>query len=441
MRRSGRRGSAGPAARAARKGQTMPHIETVIIGGGQAGLAMSRSLAEHGIEHIILERGQVGERWRSERWDSLRLLTPRWLSRLSGWEDDASDPDGFMDRHEVIEYLERFAESCRAPVHAGVTVNSVREHDVGYCVRTNRGTWTARNVVIATGESQLPLVPAFSRDLSTSVHQVVPTEYRNPEELPDGGVLVVGASATGIQLADEIHASGRDVTLAVGRHTRLPRSYRGRDTLAWFHTMGVLDERARAVRNLEASRNQPSMQLTGSSDRRTLDLHVLQESGVRLVGRLRGAQDTCAWFEDDLVETIAAAEFKLARLRMRIDRYIRDRGLTSQVGASQPFEPVPLPASPTTLDLRRSGIRTVFWATGFRRSYPWLHVPVLDGRGEVVHTEGITPAPGLYVLGLNFLRRRSSSFLVGVGSDAAELALHMKAIRHRRRATARPAVA
>jgi putative flavoprotein involved in K+ transport len=414
----------------------MHSIETVIIGGGQAGLAMSRALTDRGIEHVVLERGEVGERWRNQRWDSLRLLTPRWLSRLSGWTDDQESPHGFMSRLDVISYLERYADAFQAPVSSGVTVLGVEGHETGFRVRTDHGSWDASNVVIATGESQDAWVPDLAQDLSGRIHQVVPTGYRNPGQLPEGGVLVVGASATGIQLAAEIHASGRPVTLSVARHTRLPRTYRGRDILEWFHRMGVLDERTHEVRNLEASRAQPSMQLIGSTDHRTLDLGVLQRQGIRLVGKTESACGHTMRFADDLVESMASAELKLASLLMRIDRHIRDEGMAGEVGARDPFIPVPLPSAPTSLDLRDRGIRTVLWATGFRRSYPWLRVPVLDARGEIMHTGGVTAVPGLYVLGLNFLRRRSSSFIAGVSKDAEELSEHMLAARSRSQAFA-----
>lgn len=442
-RRAGRADAFRPAAAAVAaleingKQHTMPHIDTVIIGGGQAGLAMSRSLTERGIEHVVFERGRVGERWRNERWPSLRLLTPRWLSRLSGWSPDEADPDGFMARDEVIEYLDRYAAAFATPVMEQTEVQSVDRHEGGYRVVANDAVWKAANVIIATGESQHPLVPDFAHEVAADVHQVTPDRYRSPDRLPEGGVLVVGASATGIQLAAEIHASGRPVTLAVGRHTRLPRTYRGRDILAWFHSMGILDERASDVANLDASRNQPSMQLTGSSDHRTLDLGVLQAEGIRLVGRAGAAREHALHFEDDLVESIAAAEVKLAGLRRRIDRFIEESGLTAEAGPEEPFDPVPLPDAPETIDLRAAGIRTIVWATGFRRSYPWLRVPVLGSDGELRHTEGITDSPGLYVLGLNFLRRRSSSFLAGVGLDAEELVAHIVRRRERRASSRR----
>lgn len=420
-------------------------MDTVVIGGGQAGLAMSRALSDAGVEHVVLERGRVGERWRSERWDSLTLLTPRWLSRLDGWEGpgggagpagepgarDAADPHGFMDRRELVGYLDAFARHHGVPLRTGVSVLSVTRRDDGrYRVETTGGSWLADRVVVATGQSQGAHVPAMAGALDQGIHQVVPTGYRRPGELPPGGVLVVGASATGIQLAQEIHASGRPVTLAVGRHTRLPRRYRGRDILAWLHGMGILGERTDRVKDLSASRDQPSMQLVGTPDHRTLDLPAVAAMGVRLVGRVEVVHGRGVGLADDLVETVAAADFKLAGLRLRIDRHVREAGLEGEVPPPDPFVPAPLPEAPVSLDLRGEGIATVLWATGFVRSYPWLRVPVLDPRGEIRHRGGITPARGLYVLGLNFLRRRSSSFLAGVGDDARELAEHILAERN-----------
>lgn len=408
----------------------MRHIDTVIIGGGQAGLAMSRCLTDRGVEHVVLERGRVGERWRSERWDSLHLLTPRWQSRLPGFSYDGPDPDGYMSRIEVIDYLDRYSRSFPAPLLTGVTVTSVEVHPLGYMVTTDAESWTAEHVVIATGECDTPFVPDAAAGLAPAVEQLVPTRYRNPAQLSDEGVLVVGASSTGIQLALEIHESGRPVTLSVGRHTRLPRSYRGKDILWWFDRMEIFSERARDVQNLAASRGQPSMQLVGSSDRHSLDLGVLRDAGVRIVGRAAGIEGHRVTLADDLLETTVAADAKLGRLRLRIDEHIRQQGLAGTVGEPEPFQPMRLPDGATSLDLRAERIGTVLWATGFRRTYPWLKVPVLDDRGEIRHDEGITPARGLYVLGLQFLRRRNSSFIDGVGRDAEDLANHL--CEHRR---------
>ena len=411
----------------------MKRTDTLIIGGGQAGLAMSRCLSDRSVDHVVLERGRVGERWRSERWDSLRLLTPNWQSRLPGFRYDGPDPDGYMTMPEVIDFLERYRRSFDAPVEEGTDVLSVSRQDLGYRVVTDRGIWEAPTVVIATGQCDVPLVPDFASRLSPDVVQIVPSKYRNPGQLPEGGVLVVGAAASGIQLAEEIQLSGRPVTIAVGRHTRLPRLYRGRDILWWFDQMGIFDETPDRVHDRERSRSQPSLQLVGRPDRSSLDLITLQDEGVRLAGKVVGAEGDQVFFADDLVAYTARADVKLARLLKRIDAYVESHGLDSEVGPKEPFIPFFWPApGPEVIDLRAQGIRTVLWATGFRRRYPWLTVPVLDARGEIRHEGGITPARGLYVLGLQFLRRRNSNFIDGVGGDAMELASHIEGVLGKR---------
>jgi putative flavoprotein involved in K+ transport len=408
------------------KESMVDRTDTLIIGGGQAGLAMSRCLSDRAIDHIVLERGRVGERWRSERWDTLRLLTPNWQSRLPGWSYQGNDPDGYMTMPEVVGYLEDYARSFAAPVREGTNVLSIEPAGAGFAVATDQGTWWASKVVIATGYCDAPYVPDIAGELSENIFQLVPTQYRNPDQLPEGGALVVGASASGIQLADEIHRSGRQVTLAVGRHTRLPRLYRGKDILWWLDAMGIFDESIDEVFDPEISRHQPSLQLVGRPDHSSLDLPLLQNQGIRLVGRAIGANRDRVYFADDLVAYTAAADVKLAKLLVRIDDFVSDSGLTEEVGDAEPFVPFcwPEPA-PSYIDLRSSSITSVVWATGFRRSYPWLNVPVLDAEGEIRQNKGITPAPGLYLLGHQFLRRRKSAFIDGVGDDAFELAEHI----------------
>jgi len=415
----------------------MKRTSAIVIGGGQAGLAMSRCLGDHGVDHVVLERGRVAERWRSERWDSLRLLTPNWQTRLPGWGYRGADPDGYMTVTELVGFLEGYARSFAAPVEAETTVLAVEAGGRGYRVATDRGDWTAPNVVVATGHCGWPRVPTFGRELDGSILQLDPTTYRHPGQLADGGVLVVGASASGIQLADEIQRSGRPVTLAVGRHTRLPRLHRGRDIMWWLDTVGILDETVDDVLSVETSRGQPSLQLVGRPDHGSLDLAILRERGVRLVGRAVTARGNAVGFADDLAATTAAADFKLAQLLARIDGSITDTGLDRILPEAPPLVPVRPGPAPTALDLADEGIKTVVWATGFGRSYPWLKVPVLDRRGEIVHRGGITPAPGLYVLGLSLLRRRKSTYIDGVGSDACEIAEEIAA----RTAGSRPAAA
>jgi len=397
--------------------------DVIVIGAGQAGLAMSYCLTRRGVSHVVLERGHIAERWRSERWDSLRLLTPNWMSRLPGWSYCGPDPDGYMTTPEVVGYLGSYALSFAAPVETNTTVHALRRVAGSYRVETSRGAWCAKAIVIATGQCDVPLVPAMARSLPASTHQVVPSAYRNPDLLPEGGVLVVGASASGVQLAEEIHRSGRPVSIAVGRHTRLPRTYRGRDIMEWMERIGVLDETAEQARDLAQARTRPSLQLVGRPDRRSIDLGVLRQMGIRLLGRAIGVDGTVLHLADDLMQTTAAAQRTLERLLARIDPVADAEGAPSEdwpqvLGINA--------CTPKALDLQQERIGAVVWATGFRRDYTWLQIPgVLDPQGEIIHRGGIMPSPGLYVLGLRFLRRRRSNFLDGVGTDAEELAWHI----------------
>ncbi len=397
--------------------------DVLVLGAGQAGLAMSRCLARLEIGHVILERGRIAERWRSERWDSLRMLTPNWMSRLpGGWTYSGLDPDGFMTAPQVAAHLEVYAHSFGAPVVTGRAVRALRAVAGGFLAETTRGeAWHARAVVIATGHCDRPIVPAMARDLPGGIRQVTPPAYRRPGLLPRGGVLVVGASATGVQVAEEIHRSGRPVHLAVGRHMRLPRRYRGRDIMAWLERIGVLEDRAEAMRDLARARAQPSLQLVGRTDRPDLDLGTLQAMGVRLHGRATGMAGGAVRFADDLAATNADAQRRLEKLLARIDAAADAEGAPA---GSWPAA-LDLGPAPPRLHLAAAGIRTVFWATGYGRDYGWLRVPVLDTGGEILHQGGVTPVPGLYVLGLHFLRLRRSSLLDGVGADAEVLAAHI----------------
>jgi putative flavoprotein involved in K+ transport len=398
---------------------------TVIIGGGQAGLAMSYCLSELGIDHVVLERSEVADRWRTHGWDSLQLLTPNWMTRLPGYRYDGSDPDGFMRAPEVVSFLQRYAQVARAPIQTHTEVQHVDRHGEGFRVLTSRGMWRAASVVVATGYCDVSAVPSQHRLLRPSIDQLVPRDYRRPGQLAPGGVLVVGASATGVQLADEIQRSGRQVTLAVGQHTRLPRRYRGHDILWWLDRLGVLGQHASRVHNVETSRQQPSLQLVGRDDHATLDLNVLRGRGVRIVGRLLEAGRERLRFSEHLFATTAAADYKLAGVLQRIDAFIKELGIAAP--PQPPFDPCwpHLRDSQTIVNLRSDRIKTVIWATGYRRDYRWLRLPVFTALGEIIHWGGVTPLPGLYVLGLNFLRRRNSSFIDGVGADARELAAHL----------------
>ncbi|HEY6729038.1 MAG TPA: NAD(P)-binding domain-containing protein [Polyangiaceae bacterium] len=399
----------------------MRTLDTVIIGAGQAGLAMSRCLTERGISHVVLERGRVAQAWR-DRWDSLRLLTPNWQTRLPHFSYRGPSRDGFLHRSEIIDFFEQYRASFAAPVCEGAEVASVSaDAQSGFWVHTSVGAFAARHVVIATGHCMHPSLPAWASQLDPRLVQVTTSDYKSPAGLPPGGVLVVGASATGVQLSHELQLAGHAVTLAVGRHCRMPRSYRGRDIMEWLDSTGILHERLDQVRDIRASRRAPSLQLVGSDDHRNLDLGTLQDLGVRLCGRALGGSGSRIECDRDLGRAVSASEAKLARVLQRIDDHIAAAGLGSSVEPSRRLPRVRVPAGDAALDLAALGIRSVLWATGYRRSYPWLKLPILTSDGEIAHANGVTPFPGAYVLGLNFQRRRSSSYIDGVGDDARQL--------------------
>jgi putative flavoprotein involved in K+ transport len=402
---------------------------TLILGAGQAGLAISNRLTALGRDHLVIERGRVAERWRSEPWDSLRLLTPNWMTRLPGWTYQGPDPDGFMTAAEAAAFFEGYAASFDAPVLEQTTVQQVTSDGDGFVVTTSDGKFRSDNVVIATGWCDRPAIPVVARHLSRRIHQVVPARYRSPDDLPDGGVLVVGASATGVQLADELHAGGRDVTLAVGSHSRLPRRYRGMDIFWWLDLIGAFDKSIDDVSDAAAARREPSLQLVGRPDHRTLDLTTLQANGVRLVGRLSGLDGTQVTLATNLGAVLNAADRQTGRVLARIDAAVERLGLTAEVLDAEPIRSVTPTHPPDSIDLDAAGITTIVWATGHRRSYPWLQLPVLDRHGEIRQYRGVTPIPGAYVLGQRFQHYRNSNFIDGVGRDANYVAEHIRGPR------------
>jgi putative flavoprotein involved in K+ transport len=413
----------------------------VIIGAGHAGLAMSRRLTERSIDHVVLERGEVANSWKTERWDSLRLLTPNWQSRLPGFGYDGNDPDGFRSMPETVAFIERYAETISAPVRTRTKVTSVRRTDTGYSVATNQGEWHCRAVVLATGACNIADIPAVAEAVPPGIHTLTPTQYRNPGQLAEGGVLVVGASASGVQIADEIHRSGRPVTIAVGGHVRVPRVYRGRDITWWMDAAGVLDERYDEMDDINRARNVPSLQLAGYPDRRSVDLNSLTAIGVKLVGRLAMIRDGNALFSGSLRNQATLSDLKMNRLLDAIDEWSASSGLDDEVGRPQRFEPTQIPASPPlSMNLASGEIRTIIWATGFRPDYSWLEVPVLDRKRRVRHDGGVVAdAPGLYLMGMPFLRRRKSTLIDGASDDSLDLSAHLAAYLARPSAGHHPA--
>lgn len=399
-------------------------FDAVVIGAGHAGLAASHFLGRHSVDHVVLERGEVANSWRRERWDSLRLLTPNWLTRLPGHPYAGPDPDGYQTAAEVADHIEAFGAVSAAPVRTGTEVTSVARSGDGYVVATPAGPLATRTVVLASGACNLPTVPALAAGVPASVLQLTTHDYRSPDQLPDGGVLVVGASATGVQLAAELQRSGRPVTLSVGEHVRMPRTYRGRDVLWWMDATGLWDERHDQVDDLDRARRLPSPQLVGTPDRATLDLNALSDLGVSLVGRLAAVRDGQALFSGGLRNVFALADLKLQRLLDGYDAWAWGREL--DVDAPERPEPTRVPAtSRLRLDLASGEIRTVLWATGYRPDYSWLDVPVVDAKGRLRHDGGVLESPGLYALGLPVLRRRKSTFIHGIEDDAREVVDHL----------------
>jgi putative flavoprotein involved in K+ transport len=400
------------------------HTSVVVVGAGPGGLAMSHHLTGAGVDHVLLERGEVAHSWRTERWDSLRLLTPNWMTALPGAPYGGDDPDGYMTAAETVRALEAYRSSFDPPLHTGVEVEAVCRTGTDFEVRTTGGTWHCDAVVAATGGSSEPRIPGFAPELPPTVRQLTSLSYRRPAQIDDGGpVLVVGASASGVQIADELRRAGHDVTIAIGEHVRLPRSYRGCDIYGWLDRIGQLDERWDEVEDLQRARRHASVQVVGSDDGREVDLHSLQGLGVQLTGRLMAIRGTTALCSGGLGSLVANADLKEARLLRRIDEWVDEHDMADLVGPAVVPSPTVLTQVPTELDLRR--FSTVIWATGFRPTYPWLDPRALGRQGRVDHDGGVARLPGLYLLGLPFLRRRRSNLLAGLGRDAAELGEHL----------------
>ena len=404
----------------------MTEIDTVVIGAGHNGLGVSQCLRELGVEHVVLERGDIANSWRKERWDSLTLLTPNWQSRLPGYAYDKDDPDGYMDMPQLIGFLDDYAAFTRAPVQKETEVTCVAPEGDRYRVSTSSGEWLTRSLVVASGYCNAPALPRFADQLPDTVVSVTPHDYDNPDQLPEGGVLVVGASATGLQLSQEIQGSGRPVTIAVGEHVRLPRIYRGRDILWWMEMAGVQEEGLQEIDDIVRARNIPSPQLVGSRQLPIMDLNAMRAQGVQIVGKLMGVSDGQAQFSGSLRNVCSLADLKMGRLLKAIDEWAESSPDAGSYLPPEEFERTIVDDSPALgLDLANGEIKTVLWATGFKPQYDWLQVPVLDRKGRLRHEGGVVDAPGVYAIGLPFLRRRKSSFIYGCEDDARHITAHL----------------
>ena len=390
---------------------------------------MSYCLNERGINHVVLERADIANSWRTERWNSLRLLTPNWQARLPGMVYEGDDPDGFLTVPQVSHFIESYADKISVPLERRTNVLAIKPHGGGYLIETTQGDWQARGVVLASGACNKSNVPlALTESLSDSIQIVHAIDYRSPDQLAEGGVLVVGAAATGTQLALEVQHSGRPVTLAVGEHVRLPRIYRERDIFYWMEAVGLLDEGYKEVDDIKRARNVSSPQLIGSPEHASLGLNELTKSGVKLIGRYVGLRQSVAQFSGSLRNHCALADLKMNRLLKRIDEWISEEGLDSHVASPHRFDSTQVESSPPLeINFASSDIRTILWATGFQPDYEWLHAPVFDRKGRIRHDGGVVDAPGMYLLGVNFLRRRKSSFIHGAEDDANDLSDHLAA--------------
>lgn len=394
---------------------------TVIIGAGQAGLAMSYHLRRLGVEHVILERARVAERWRTQHWDSLMFQFPNWSIELPGRRYTGTDPDGFSHKDQIVKFLEDYCESIAAPIRTGVTVSALRAASRAgrHVLVTDHGELEARNVVIATGPYQSSKIPQLSSGFPGHVVQIHAGEYRNPAALPSGAVLVVGSGASGCQIAEELLEAGKRVYLCVGRHQRLPRRYRGRDVFWWRRELGHLDLTAEAT---PKERRMPAPLVTGVNGGHDVNLRQFAARGITLLGHLRGIHDSRIVLDSDLEDKVKLGDRAYDKFQSDVDNLVTKVGIDAPRVPSDAAQPREFLESMSEIDIRASAISSVIWATGYTRDFSWIELSIIDEFGELVHYRGVTPVPGVYVLGLGWLHKWKSSFLYGVGEDAEYLA-------------------
>lgn len=398
------------------------HRSVAVIGGGQAGLAMSYCLVYRGIDHVVLERHEAGHEWATRRWDSFCLVTPNWQCQLPGFGYHGEDPDGFMPRDQVVAYLRAYAASFGPPLVEGVEATRLRQDPGGgFLVQTSDGSLTADQVVLATGPYQVPLRPRLADRLPEELTQLHSSEYRSPEQLPPGAVLVVGTGQSGCQIAEDLHLAGRRVHLAVGGAPRVARRYRGRDMVAWLADMGYYRKGIDEFADADAVRFRANHYVTGRDGGRDIDLRRFALEGMRLYGRLTRVRAGALGFESDLAKNLDAADAVSEGIKDSVDAYLRSAGIDAPT--EQRYQPVWQPGDETReLDFAAAGVTSVVWATGFGRDHRWIDVPVFDGRGYPTHNRGVTSCPGLYLLGLPWQYAWGSGRFCGVAADARYLA-------------------
>jgi putative flavoprotein involved in K+ transport len=400
-------------------------INTVVIGAGHAGLAVSYCLTHQNREHVVLERDRIGEAWRSGKWDSFTLVSPNWTLRLPGFHYDGDDPDGYFTRDEVVQYLEDYVRLFNPPVRTGITVECVRGVADGLLVETNHGDVIADDVIIATGAFQKPRIPAYASQIAPHIHQIHTSQYRKPDDLPPGAVLIVGSGQSGCQITEELCQQGRKVYLCTGKTRRIPRRYRGQEIFRWIEALGLFDKTVDEL-DSPSERFLPNPQLTGKDGGRSLNLHQFALDGVTLLGRLRYADGSTLSIADDLIDNLAASDKPDTEMRKAIDSYIKKNGL--EVPLEDPAPPLRAGYECeviTELDMDRADITSIVWAAGYTCDFNWIKFPIFDEYGYPVHQRGVTAQPGLYFVGLQWLRNLKSSLLYGIGDDAEHIATHI----------------
>lgn len=416
--------------RAGRTGAIAPHdIETVIVGGGQAGLAASYYLTKAGHPHVILERDRIGASWLSTRWDSFTLVTPNWMLQLPGFPPDTLHPDSFLNREEVAGWLQAYAESFDAPLERGVEVKRLRDTPIGFVLDTSVGPITARNVIVCTGYFHKPALPDCARTIHRSIAQVHSSQYRNPGQLPRGGVLVVGSGQSGAQIAEELLNAGRKTVLSVSAAAREPRTYRGRDINYWFDLMGGFDKPFENPADPK-ERYAPNPHCSGAHGGHALNLESFALDGMRLVGRVSGANGTVISFAPDMVENVRRADEASKAFMRSIDQFITEHGIDAPAPSPENTDDGdrgrrPMLFETPSLDLAAVGIKSIVWATGFRCDFRWIDIPVFDAKSYPVQERGISPHPGLYFCGQHYLHTLKSGLLFGVGETARHVTEHV----------------
>lgn len=413
-----------------------PHYEVVVVGGGQAGLSVSYHLQKLDIDHIVFEKNRIGHSWRADRWDTFCLVTPNWQCRLPDFPYQGGDPQGFMLKDEIVEYIEAFARKVNAPLKEGVAVTQVHRDKQGrLVVATSDGQCTADHLVVATGGYDIPIVPPYAHSLPRHITQVHSMHYRNPAQLPPGEVLVVGSGQSGVQIMEDLHLTGRKVHLAVGTAPRSPRMYRGREATEWLFDLGFYDLTVDRHPLGDEVRHKTNHYLTGRNGGHEIDLRRFALEGVKLYGSMARIKGSRLEFKPDLTQNLDDADEVYVNIRNDIDRYIESNGIEAPV--EPPFRKVWEPEfDPVSVDTDEAGITSIVWAIGFRPDYSWIELPAFDGRGHPVFKRGITQVDGLYFIGLPWLNTWGSGRFLGIAEDAEFLAVAIAERSARRRQAA-----